>query len=98
MIQLLQALWESGVIGAVAFYVIRLLVAHTKNKNIAMFLTWAEQAVGYAEQFGNPSHEKKELAMRLIQQRIRANRLVGKFSEEQISGAIEWALAEMKKQ
>ena len=97
MLDFLKNLWDSGILTAVAFYAIILIIANTKNKNIAMFASWTQQAVAFAEQYSNPGQEKKDLAMRLVRRRIRANGLAVRFSEEQISGAIEWALAEMKK-
>mgnify|MGYP000249509441 CR=1 FL=1 len=36
-LKILAALWDSGIITAVAYFGIKLLKAHTKNKNITMF-------------------------------------------------------------
>ncbi|WAW99483.1 phage holin [Streptococcus gallolyticus] len=95
--KILAALWDSGIITAVAYFAIKLLKAHTKNKNIAMFMTWAEQAVNYAEVTYKTGPEKKNAAYNFIVKRLRANNLIGKFSTEQVYGAIEKAVAELQK-
>ncbi|SES23219.1 phage holin [Streptococcus gallolyticus] len=97
VIRILTALWDSGIITAVAYFGIKLLKAHTKNKNIAMFTSWAEQAVHYAEVTYKTGPEKKNAAYNFIVKRIRANNLIGKFSTEQVYGAIEKAVAELQK-
>lgn len=96
-IKILTTLWDSGIITAVAYFAIKLLKAHTKNKNIAMFTSWAEQAVHYAEVTYKTGSEKKNAAYNFIVKRIRANNLIGKFSTEQVYGAIEKAVAELQK-
>lgn len=97
MINVLTALWDSGIITAVAYFAIKLLKAHTKNKNITMFMMWAEQAVNYAEATYKTGPEKKNAAYNFIVKRLRANHLIGKFSTEQVYGAIEKAVAEIEK-
>lgn len=96
-IKVLSALWDSGIITAVAYFGIKLLKAHTKNKNIAMFTSWAEQAVHYAEYTYKTGPEKRDAAYRFIVKRLRANNLIGKFSTEQVYGAIEKAVSELQK-
>ncbi len=97
VIKVLSALWDSGIITAVAYFGIKLLKAHTKNKNIAMFTVWAEQAVNYAEYTYKTGPEKRNAAYNFIVKRLRANNLIGKFSTEQVYGAIEKAVAELQK-
>lgn len=96
-IKILTALWDSGIITAVAYFAIKLLKAHTKNKNIAMFTSWAEQAVHYAEYTYKTGSEKRSAAYDFIVERIHRNKLAGKFSTKQIYGAIEKAVAELQK-
>ena len=95
--KILAALWDSGIITAVAYFAIKLLKAHTKNKNIAMFTTWAEQAVNYAEYTYKTGPEKRNAAYEFIADRIHQNKLGGKFSSKQIYGAIEKAVTELQK-
>lgn len=97
LIKILTALWDSGIITAVAYFSIKLLKAHTKNKNIAMFTSWAEQAVNYAEYTYKTGPEKRSAAYEFIAERIRQNKLGGKFSTKQIYGAIEKAVTELQK-
>lgn len=97
LIKILTALWDSGIITAVAYFGIKLLKAHTKNKNIAMFTSWAEQAVNYAEYTYKTGPEKRSAAYEFIADRIHQNRLGGKFSSKQIYGAIEKAVTELQK-
>lgn len=97
LIKILTALWDSGVITAVAYFGIKLLKAHTKNKNIAMFTSWAEQAVNYAEYTYKTGPEKRSAAYEFIADRIHQNKLGGKFSSKQIYGAIEKAVTELQK-
>lgn len=97
VIKVLSALWDSGIITAVAYFGIKLLKAHTKNKNIAMFTVWAERAVNYAEYTYKTGPEKRNAAYNFIVKRLRANNLIGKFSTEQVYGAIEKAVTELQK-
>lgn len=97
LIKILTALWDSGIITAVAYFGIKLLKAHTKNKNIAMFTSWAEQAVNYAEYTYKTGPEKRSAAYEFIADRIHQNKLGGKFSSKQIYGAIEKAVTELQK-
>lgn len=97
LIKILTALWDSGIITAVAYFGIKLLKAHTKNKNIAMFTYWAEQAVNYAEYTYKTGPEKRSAAYDFIAERIHQNKLGGKFSTKQIYGAIEKAVTELQK-
>lgn len=97
LIKMLTALWDSGIITAVAYFGIKLLKAHTKNKNIAMFTSWAEQAVNYAEYTYKTGPEKRSAAYEFIAERIHQNKLGGKFSSKQIYGAIEKAVTELQK-
>ena len=97
LIKILTALWDSGIITVVAYFGIKLLKAHTKNKNIAMFTSWAEQAVHYAEYTYKTGPEKRSAAYDFIAERIHQNKLGGKFSTKQIYGAIEKAVTELQK-
>lgn len=96
-IEILSVLWDSGILTAVAYFAIKLIKAHTKNKNILMFNSWAEQAVNYAEANYKTGAEKRNAAYHFITNRLRANKLLGKFSANQIYGAIEKAVAELQK-
>lgn len=96
-LEILAALWDSGIITVVALFTIKLLKSHTKNKNIAMFTSWAEQAVHYAEVNYKTGPEKKHAAYEFIAKRIKVNKLVGRFSTDQIYGAIEKAVSDIAK-
>lgn len=95
IIQYGLALFQAGVLTSVAGAGIRYLRAATKGKNIGMFLSWAEQAVYYVEDNFTGSVKKKEQAIKFIKRRVEANGLEGKFSTEQISGAIEAVVAKL---
>jgi len=90
-------LWTTGLLSAVVLFVIKLLKAHTKNQNLLMFYTWAQQAVHWAEVNCYCGEDKKLEASNFIATRLRANKLLSHFSDEQIEAVIEWAVAEMKK-
>lgn len=88
-------LWNSGILSAVAWFVIKLVTAHTKNKNILMFNEWAKQAVAYAEANFDGGNIKKLEAYEFIVGRLKANNLFDRFSEDQIEAIIEWAVNEL---
>jgi len=94
------ALWEIGLIPIVAMAIIRYFNSKTKNENIKMFLSWAKQAVAKAEVDHGSENTvnalKKIHATEFINQRLKANGLQYKFSDEQISAAIEMAVKELK--
>ncbi|WP_349584841.1 phage holin, LLH family [Leuconostoc citreum] len=89
------ALWTSGVLTAVGHAVIRLVQANAKNKNILSFTKWAEQGVQYAETLNVSSEEKKQAAIKVVYDRLIANKLPFTFSDEQVSAEIETAVAKL---
>ncbi|CAH1853669.1 phage holin [Convivina intestini] len=81
------------VLGApVVHGVVKYLRSKTKNNNVQLFLGWVDQAVGSLENSDLSGTEKKYKAINYISNRLAANKLVGKFSEQQISAAIEMAV------
>ncbi|MDR0299903.1 MAG: hypothetical protein LBI13_07510 [Streptococcaceae bacterium] len=75
------------------------LEAETRNTLILSIEKWAEQTVHEVEHalinYDNPT--KKDLAVKLLTERIRKNKIVGYFPPEVISGYIEEAVRAMKK-
>ncbi|CAH1855087.1 phage holin, LLH family [Convivina praedatoris] len=81
------------VLGApVVHGVVKFLKSKTKNNNVQLFLGWVDQAVGSLENSDLSGTEKKYKAISYVSNRLVANNLVGKFSEQQISAAIEMAV------
>ncbi|PVY86498.1 phage holin, LLH family [Convivina intestini] len=72
--------------------VVKYLRSKTKNNNVQLFLGWVDQAVGSLENSDLSGTEKKYKAISYVSKRLAANKLVGKFSEQQISAAIEMAV------
>ncbi|MDR3241349.1 MAG: phage holin [Lactobacillaceae bacterium] len=96
LIKILVALFDSGLLGAVTVFGVKYLISITKNKNILMFEKWALQAVTLADKTTLENPEKKDLATNFLTERLNANKLNYKFSEDQVSAAIELALKELK--
>jgi len=96
LIKILTALFDSGLLTAVAIFGIKYLISITKNKNILMFEKWALQAVTFAEESGMNNPQKKLIATDFLTDRLNKNKLNYKFSSDQVSAAIELALKEMK--
>lgn len=94
-LQILIALWTSGILTAVVTAGIRLINANTKNKNILMVTKWAEQAVQYAENNSDTPESKKKDATNFVYNRLIVNKLPFKFSDEQVDALIESAVAKL---
>ena len=73
------------------------LRSKTKNGNMQLLLNWGEQAVHYMSTTGYSNDVKKKQAMDFVAQRLSANGLADKFSQQQISATIELAVNQMNK-
>ncbi|NLS38708.1 phage holin [Fructobacillus tropaeoli] len=74
---------------------VQFLKTKTKNGNLQMLLTWADQAVSMAESTSLEGPDKKAQAMQLVTSRLVANKLTGKFSQEQIGAVVEQAVIKL---
>lgn len=74
---------------------VRWLRTKTKNGNVQLLLTWADQAVTLLEGSNLAGQQKKQQAIAFVSQRLVANKLAGKFSQEQLSAVIEQAVAQL---
>ncbi|MGQ2227079.1 phage holin, LLH family [Fructobacillus fructosus] len=74
---------------------VRWLRTKTKNGNVQLLLTWADQAVTLLEKSDLAGTQKKQEAIDFVSQRLVANKLAGKFSQEQLSAVIEQAVAQL---
>ncbi|CAK1223755.1 hypothetical protein R55214_HHFBAMCI_01539 [Fructobacillus evanidus] len=74
---------------------IRWLRTKTKNGNLQLLLTWADQAVALLEKSDLGGVQKKQQAVDYVATRLAANKLTGKFSQEQLSAVIEQAVAQL---
>ncbi|CAK1236371.1 phage holin, LLH family [Fructobacillus fructosus] len=74
---------------------VRWLRTKTKNGNVQLLLTWADQAVALLEKSDLAGTQKKQEAIDFVSQRLVANKLAGKFSQEQLSAVIEQAVAQL---
>lgn len=90
-----MAIWTLLIATGLLPFAIKWAIANTKNKNIKLFEEWALQAVQYAEANSNTSDAKKQEAIAFVANRLKANNLVGKFSDEQVDAVIEKAVAEL---
>jgi hypothetical protein len=96
--QILAALGILGVLirllAKVTDKLLDLLIAKTKDQNVKLFLEWVDQAVAQsATVYKDDTNDKKKAeAMDFVVKRLKANNLFEKFSNEQISGAIEKAV------
>lgn len=82
-------------LGYLAHSAVKLFKTKTKNGNLQMLLTWADQAVSMAEASQATGPDKKQQAMALVAQRIQANKLSKNFSAEQVSAVVEQAVAKL---
>ncbi|MBS9338394.1 hypothetical protein G6R29_01925 [Fructobacillus sp. M2-14] len=73
---------------------VRWLRTKTKNGNVQLLLTWADQAVALLENSDLAGNQKKQQAIDYLATRLAANKLTGKFSKEQLSAVIEQAVAQ----
>ncbi|QIL50558.1 phage holin [Weissella coleopterorum] len=97
VIKLVAALWDTGILSAVTFFVAKYIGAHTKDKNLQLMSKWALQVVQYAETYAQVGGEqKKRTALMFLTNRLNANKLGYKFSTQQIDAAIELAVKELK--
>lgn len=94
-IGILIALWTSGVLTAVGHAGVNLIKANTKNKNILMAMSWANQGVQFAENNFKTSEAKKKAATNFLYDRLIANNLPFKFSDDQVNAFIESAVAKL---
>ncbi|CAK1228006.1 phage holin, LLH family [Fructobacillus tropaeoli] len=74
---------------------VRWLRTKTKNGNLQLLLTWADQAVALLEKSDLGGAQKKQQAVDYVATRLAANKLTGKFSQEQLSAVIEQAVAQL---
>ncbi|CAK1254381.1 phage holin, LLH family [Fructobacillus cardui] len=74
---------------------VRWLRTKTKNGNLQLLLTWADQAVALLEKSDLGGSDKKQHAIDYVATRLVANKLTGKFSQEQLSAVIEQAVAQL---
>ncbi|QHJ83561.1 MAG: hypothetical protein [Caudoviricetes sp.] len=74
---------------------VRWLRTKTKNGNLQLLLTWADQAVVLLEKSDLGGAQKKQQAVGYVATRLAANKLTGKFSQEQLSAVIEQAVAQL---
>ncbi|CAK1229973.1 hypothetical protein R82291_FJPPFKPJ_00673 [Fructobacillus cardui] len=74
---------------------VRWLRTKTKNGNLQLLLTWADQAVALLEKSDLGGSDKKQHAIDYVATRLAANNLAGKFSQEQLSAVIEQAVAQL---
>ncbi|CAK1243478.1 hypothetical protein R55227_BLOPHJLP_01009 [Fructobacillus tropaeoli] len=77
---------------------VRWLRTKTKNGNLQLLLTWADQAVALLEKSDLGGAQKKQQAVDYVATRLAANKLTGKFSHEQLSAVIEQAVAQLNKE
>lgn len=77
---------------------IRWLRTKTKNGNLQLLLTWADQAVALLEKSDLGGAQKKQHAIDYVATRLAANKLTGKFSQEQLSAVIEQAVTQLNKE
>jgi LL-H family phage holin len=96
-INIILALWISGLLSMAAIFLCNFLLSKTKNKNLETFFIWAVQAVHWTEANFSINTVKKEEAKKFIIERLKANNLTKNFSEEQIEAVIEWAVTQMRK-
>lgn len=68
--------------------------AKTKNENVNLFKGWVNEAVNYVEKaFPTATGpEKKAQAVEQVVTSLKQNKMLGKFRDEQIAGAIEAAV------
>lgn len=84
--------------GVITYGLHKLFTAKTKNANLESFNKWADQAVTWAETNGSTTSEgKKKDAVEYLTKTLRDNNLLGKFTDSEVSAAIEFALVLFKK-
>lgn len=103
MLKIINSLWQSGILTTVAIFVIRWMLAHTEDvisgkraKNIKLVETWALQAVQFADRNANANFDKKNVATHYLADQLHANKLVKRFSENEIDTMIEIAVKEIR--
>jgi len=83
--------------GVITYGLHKLFTAKTKNANLESFNKWADQAVTWAETNGSTTSEgKKKDAVGYLTKTLRDNNLLGKFTDSEVSAAIEFALVLFK--
>lgn len=79
-------------IGVITFGAHRLFTAKTKNANLNSFNEWANQAVNYVEKKFTDNDTKKKEAISYLTRVLKKNKLLDKFTDEEIDAAIEFAV------
>ena len=92
VVNIAQALWDNGILTAVAGAVISFVYKYSKNKNILNFEKWCAQGVVYAEKHFTGSESKKQAATDFVLNRLGHNWFTGFFNNKQISAELETQL------
>lgn len=87
----LLMLFNSNILLALAIFIIKLLRAQTKNKNLQMFETWALQAAELALTLPH-TQTNYDRAAAVLNDRLAANHLAKRFSAEQVAAGVNWAI------
>lgn len=78
--------------GVITYGAHKLFSAKTKNANLNSFNEWANQAVSYVEKKFTDNDTKKKEAVSYLTSVLKQNKLLGKFTDEEIDAAIEFAV------
>ena len=98
LINLAEALWQSGVAPALLILVIGWLSARfARNKRLTALLGIAERTVRWAEVTFDGGTMQKAYAVKMITDYLMKADKAHLFTAKQIDGAIELAVQEMKK-
>ncbi|MBJ7626907.1 phage holin [Weissella confusa] len=98
LINLAEALWQSGVAPALLILGIGWASARfARNKRLTALLGIAERAVKWAEETFDGGQTQKAEAIKMITDYLMKADKAHLFTAEQIDEAIEWAVKEMKK-
>ena len=79
--------------GVITYGAHKLFTAKTKNANLNSFNKWADQAVSYVENKYADNATKKSEAVSYLTKILKQNKLLSKFTDEEIDGAIEVAVS-----
>lgn len=78
--------------GVITYGAHKLFTAKTKNANLNSFNEWANQAVNYVEKKFTDNDTKKKEAVAYLTSVLKQNKLLSKFTDEEIDAAIEFAV------
>lgn len=78
--------------GVITYGAHRLFTAKTKNANLNSFNEWANQAVNRVENKFTDNDTKKKEAVLYLTRVLKKNKLLNKFTDEEIDAAIEFAV------